>query len=68
MDEQMELIGSVWFTAAEGMEIAAMVESGAIDLSPLTPMVWPLEQINEAINGVTKGDGGFTFYASEPLR
>ena len=32
MDEQMELIGSVWFTAAEGMEIAAMVEGNVVDL------------------------------------
>ena len=65
MDEQMELIGSVWFTAAEGMEIAAMVESGCIDLSLLEPKVWPLEKINEAISGVTRGNGGFTHYAIE---
>jgi len=57
MDEQMiDRLGR--FTAARAWKSAAMVESGAIDLSPLTPMVWPLEQINEAINGVTKGDGG----------
>jgi len=63
MDEQMELIGSVWFTAAEGMEIAAMVEGNVVDLSIMEPMVWPLEEINDAISGVTKGDGGFTYYA-----
>jgi len=63
MDEQMELIGSVWFTAAEGMEIAAMVESKVVDLSVMEPMVWPLESINEAISGVASGDGGFTYYA-----
>ena len=63
MDEQMELIGSVWFTAAEGMDIAAMVESKVVDLSVMEPMVWPLEEINEAISGVTKRDGGFTYYA-----
>ena len=26
------------------------------------PKVWPFDQINEAINGVTSGDGGFTSY------
>lgn len=62
MDEQMELIGSVWFTAADGMEIAAMVGSGVIDLAVLEPKSWPLDSINEAINGVTSGDGGFTNY------
>ena len=61
----MELIGSVWFTAAEGMELAALVESGCIDLSVLEPRVWPLEKINEAISGVSRGDGGFTHYAIE---
>lgn len=65
MDEQMELIGSVWFNAAEGMEIAAMVGAGVIDLSVLEPRVWPLERINEAISGVSSGDGGFTYYAVE---
>lgn len=62
MDEQIELIGSVWFTAAEGLEFAAMAESGAVDLSVLSAKRWPLEQINEAINSVSSGDGGFTNY------
>lgn len=62
MDEQMELIGSVWFTAAEGMEIAAMAEAGVIDLSVLEPRAWPLDRINEAINSVASGEGGFTNY------
>lgn len=65
MDEQMELIGSVWFTAAEGIEIAAMVEAGIIDMSVMSPMVWPLEKINDAISGVGKDEGGFTYYAIE---
>ncbi|TCU29493.1 alcohol dehydrogenase [Rhizobium azibense] len=65
MDEQMELIGSVWFTAAEGMEVAAMIEAGIIDMSVMSPMVWPLEKINDAISGVGKDEGGFTYYAVE---
>ncbi len=66
MDEQMELIGSAWLTTAEGMEIAEMVRSGAIDLSVLEARTYPLDQINEAINGVASGDGGFTNYVLEP--
>lgn len=58
MDEQMELIGSVWFTAADGIEMANMVRSGVVDLSVLEPMTWPLDSINEAINGATSGNGG----------
>ena len=66
MDNSMELIGSAWLTTAEGMEIADMVRSGTIDLSVLEARTYPLERINEAINGVASGDGGFTNYVLEP--
>lgn len=66
MDEQMELIGSAWLTTAEGMEIAEMVRSGAIDLSVLEARTYPIDNINDAISGVASGDGGFTNYVLEP--
>ena len=66
MDEQMELIGSAWLTTAEGMEIADMVRTGAIDLSVMEARTFPLDRSNEAINGVASGDGGFTNYVVEP--
>ncbi|MFI7583479.1 alcohol dehydrogenase catalytic domain-containing protein [Kocuria sp. M1N1S27] len=65
MDNQIRLAGSAWFTSAEGMELANMIGSGALDVSGLVPKVWPLEQINEAINGVASSDGGFTSYLVE---
>jgi alcohol dehydrogenase len=65
MDEQMELIGSVWFTVAEGMELTELIRRGAIDISVLQPRSWPLDEINEAISGVATGDGGFTSYLVE---
>ncbi len=65
MDEQMELIGSVWFTSAEGIELSRMIGSGAIDMSILEPRSWPFEQINDAISGVASGEGGFTSYLVE---
>ncbi|WP_336245684.1 zinc-binding dehydrogenase [Nonomuraea sp. SYSU D8015] len=65
MDEQMELIGSVWFTTAEGMELAEMIRHGVIDISVLQPKSWPLDEINEAISGVASGDGCFTSYLVE---
>ena len=65
MDESRELIGSAWFTTAEGMELVDMIRYGALDISVLHPKSWPFEQINEAINGVTSGDGGFTSYLVE---
>jgi D-arabinose 1-dehydrogenase-like Zn-dependent alcohol dehydrogenase len=66
MDNSMELIGSAWLTTAEGMEIAAMVETGVIDLSVLEARTYPLDQVNDAINGAASGNGGFTNYVLEP--
>lgn len=65
MDEQIELIGSVWFTAAEGMEMAEMIRTGAIDLSVLETQVWTLNDINDGISGTANGNGGFTSYQIE---
>ena len=65
MDEQMELIGSVWFTVAEGIELVDLIHNGALDISELEPRSWPLDQINEAISGAAHGDGGFTSYLVE---
>ncbi|MFI7067220.1 alcohol dehydrogenase catalytic domain-containing protein [Kribbella sp. NPDC050124] len=65
MDEQMELIGSVWFTVSEAIELADLLRSGTVDISVLQPKSWPLDEINEAISGVASGDGGFTSYLVE---
>ncbi|EJN06826.1 alcohol dehydrogenase catalytic domain-containing protein [Phyllobacterium sp. YR531] len=65
MDEQMELVGSVWFTTAEGQELADMIQQGVVDISSLQPKTWPLDEINEAISSVASGDGGFTSYLVE---
>jgi threonine dehydrogenase-like Zn-dependent dehydrogenase len=65
MDEARELVGSAWFTTAESMELVDMIRYGVIDMSVLQPKAWPFEQINEAINGVTSGEGGFTSYLVE---
>jgi threonine dehydrogenase-like Zn-dependent dehydrogenase len=65
MDEQMELAGSVWSTIAEGIELAGMVGSGVLDISVLQPKSWPLDEVNDAISGVSSGEGGFTSYLVE---
>ncbi|MDD7972839.1 alcohol dehydrogenase catalytic domain-containing protein [Roseinatronobacter alkalisoli] len=65
MDEQIELIGSVWFTVAEGYEMAGMFATGAVDLGVLETQSWPLADINEGISGAANGNGGFTSYLIE---
>ena len=42
MDEQVQLIGSNWFTTAQGQEVADMVETGALDLCYLEHERFPL--------------------------
>jgi alcohol dehydrogenase len=66
MDEQMTLIGSVWFSTAEGCELAEMMASRIVDLSLLEHQAYPLSDINAAISSVGTGNGGFTNYLVEP--
>lgn len=66
MDEQMHLIGSVWFTTAEGYEMVDMIRAGAIDLSILEHEIAPLDDINKAISGIGSRHGGFSNYLIAP--
>jgi len=66
MDEQVQLIGSNWFTGAQGQEMAEMVRTGAIDLSYLQHKIFPLARVNEAISDLMDRDGGFSNYIVAP--
>lgn len=66
MDEQVQVIGSNWFTTAQGQELAAMVETGTLDLSYLEPRRFPLSEVNAAISGLKDRDGGFSNYVVIP--
>ncbi|HSV80441.1 MAG TPA: alcohol dehydrogenase catalytic domain-containing protein [Ramlibacter sp.] len=66
MDEQIQLIGSNWFTAAQGQEMADMAGTGTLDLSYLQHRRFPLSQVNEAISGLKDRDGGFSNYVVMP--
>lgn len=66
MDEQIHLIGSNWFTTAQGQEMADMVGTGALNLSYLQHRRFPLAQVNEAISGLKDRDGGFSNYVVLP--
>ena len=66
MDEQVQIIGSNWFTTAQGQELAHMVETGTLDLSYLVHERYPLEKVNEAISGLRNRHGGFSNYVVIP--
>jgi D-arabinose 1-dehydrogenase-like Zn-dependent alcohol dehydrogenase len=69
MTNRIGLQGSVWFTTAEGEEMAAMAATGLLDLSVLQHRVSPLSQVNEALTGMAENkDGGFANYVIDPTR
>lgn len=59
MCAQVSLIGSLWFTVAEGEEMAAMAAAGTLDLSVLEHHRFPLGKVNEALALAEKRAGGF---------
>jgi D-arabinose 1-dehydrogenase-like Zn-dependent alcohol dehydrogenase len=66
MTNRLGLAGSVWFTTAEGEEMAAMAKAGTLDLSVLQHQVSPLSRVNEAIAGMHTRDGGFNNFVVDP--
>jgi alcohol dehydrogenase len=68
MTNRIGLQGSVWFTTAEGEDMAAMAGSGTLNLSVLEHRVSPLSKVNEALAGMDDRDGGFTNFVIDPTR
>ena len=66
MDEQIQLIGSNWFTAAQGQEMAELARAGLLNLSVFEHTQYSLDNINEAISGLKERNGGFSNYVVVP--
>jgi alcohol dehydrogenase len=66
MDEQIEFIGSNWFSPGEGQAMAEMARAGTLDLSVFEQRVFPLAKINEALAGIPNRNGGFTNFVVVP--
>jgi alcohol dehydrogenase len=66
MDQQLTFQGSVWFTAGEGQQMAALADRGLVDLSVFDNVVFPLEKVNDAISGVADRQGGFSNFIVSP--
>ena len=66
MDQQHTLMGSLWFTAGEGQDMAEMADKGLVDLSVFENVVYPLTKVNDAINGLENRSGGFSNYIINP--
>jgi threonine dehydrogenase-like Zn-dependent dehydrogenase len=66
MDQQHQLIGSVWFTAGEGQDMADMARVGTLNLSVFEHVRFPLQKVNEAIAGIENRKGGFSNFLIMP--
>ena len=68
MTNRIGLQGSVWFTTAEGEDMAAMAGAGTLDLSVLEHRVSPLSKVNEVLAAMDDRNGGFTNFVIDPTR
>jgi D-arabinose 1-dehydrogenase-like Zn-dependent alcohol dehydrogenase len=66
LDQNQRLIGSAWFTAGEGDDMAALAGAGILDLSVFEHVRYPLTSINEAISGIAQRNGGFSNFVVVP--
>lgn len=57
---QKSYIGSLWFTTAEGQDMAAMAQAGTLNLGVFEHERFSLDQVNEALDAVDQRGGGFT--------
>jgi alcohol dehydrogenase len=61
MTLHISIHGSLWFTVAEGEDMARMAGAGTLDLSHLDARFYPLDQANQAVSAAAQErDGGFT--------
>jgi threonine dehydrogenase-like Zn-dependent dehydrogenase len=66
LDRDQNVLGSLWFTPADGQEMADLAECGAVDLSVLEHEVFPLEDVNTALAVFKNRNGGFSNYVIVP--
>jgi alcohol dehydrogenase len=63
-DTNAVIMGSRWFTTAEGEDMAQMAAAGTLDLSPLAHRRFQLERVNDAIAALECG--GFNNFVVIP--
>jgi alcohol dehydrogenase len=66
MDEQIEFLGSNWFSPGEGQAMAEMARAGTLDLSVFEHRRFRLADVNQALQGIPDRNGGFTNFVVMP--
>lgn len=57
---EISVIGSLWFSTAEGQDMVEMAAAGTLDLSKFQHVPFSLRNINDALAEVENRHGGFT--------
>ncbi|MGJ7512961.1 alcohol dehydrogenase catalytic domain-containing protein [Pseudomonas baetica] len=60
MTHQKSILGSLWFTTAEGQAMADMAEAGVLNLQVFERQSYSIEKVDEALAALEVRDGGFT--------
>ncbi|MNY10649.1 Zinc-binding dehydrogenase [compost metagenome] len=60
MTHQKSILGSLWFTTAEGQAMADMAEAGVLNLQVFEHQSYSIEKVDEALAALEVRDGGFT--------
>jgi threonine dehydrogenase-like Zn-dependent dehydrogenase len=67
MERDQRILGSVWFTTAQGQEMAELVAQGSPDLSLLEHEIVALADVNDGLETIAnRSSGGFTNYVIRP--
>ena len=66
MDNGITLYGSGWFTTDEAEMMAGLARNGLLDMSIFHTQAYALSDVNEAISGIAKRDGGFSNFVIKP--
>lgn len=66
MDQQIEFIGSNWFSISDAEAMCDMIRAGTLDFSLFIHVPFPLADVNQALEGANFRDGGFTNLIVEP--
>jgi D-arabinose 1-dehydrogenase-like Zn-dependent alcohol dehydrogenase len=66
MDNQLQFLGSNWFTPRQGQDMADLAGAGILDLSVFEHHAYPLAEVNEAISGLHGRNGGFSNFVVVP--
>lgn len=66
MDNNQDMLGSLWFTPAQGQEMADLAAIGAVRLDVFEHEFFKLEDVNTALTVLKNRHGGFSNYVICP--